>query len=370
MKKFIYIALAIFTLTACSNEDDLSKGASNKKEIGFKTFVGTNTRAGQGFCSGNMPLSLSVYASVPDGTGYKPYFEDKEFDYDLVNDDGSYRCNDGLYWPDSNVRFFSVYGASPHWTSDGSTMEFDFNCRTDVNHQEDLIYAASGDVQGVNYDGSYYASLFFRHALSQIEFKAKTDDDEFYVEVVGLSINNVMGSGHYVLPVKTDNYYTAHATFEGNNYRTTRGTWSNLKNSTNYRVDLNPVVHFVKSDGTVSLTEEDTGTWEADYDGPITGAGKPKECNVNTLNLIPQDARSTGKIVLILNVWKMADPSKGIQDTDELLPVDEIEFSIPNVWEEGKHYIYTLVVHGGDEKIRFSINVDDYDISSNEVVTY
>ncbi|MGN0236563.1 MAG: fimbrillin family protein [Lepagella sp.] len=382
MKKLIYIALAIFTLTACSNEDDFSKSSSNKKEIGFMATIGSNTRASSGFCVNNKPGQIKVWACVPEGSGFKPYFEEDVFTI-RSNDDDFYTTSQGRerYWPDSDVRFYAFPFAgcgvyfNPMWTSDGSTMEFDFTNQEMPEDQYDLIYAASGDTQGSDYNGSVYTNLFFRHALTQIEFKAKTEVANYYIEVGGVKITNIKNGGHYVLPTKTDNWYTNHSTYPGNDYRTSRGTWSNLTGSVNCEASFDPVA-FVMSDGAVSLTEKDSETY-----GNSSGAGtatsdQVKEYNKNTMYLIPQDARSNGKIVLMVKIWKMSDPSVGHQATDQLVygtssAYAEKEFIIPNIWDEGKHYIYTLVIgDDDDDKIKFSVNVDDYDLNSNEVLTY
>ncbi|MDD6943385.1 MAG: hypothetical protein SOV24_08135, partial [Muribaculaceae bacterium] len=88
----------------------------------------------------------------------------------------------------------------------------------------------------------------------------------------------------------------------------------------------------------------------------------------------PQDARGTGKIVLKLKVWKMSDPSKGHQASDKpIFPKSgsdyaEKEFNIPTIWMEGKHYIYTINLIG--DELTFTLDVDDYYLDSNEVLTY
>ena len=376
MKKVIYFALAALILTACSNEEDLGKSSSSKKEIGFKATVGSNTRASQGFCSRNQPGELYVWACVPDGSGYKPYFERNIYTYGM--DDDFYTSSSKRYWPDSDIRFYAFpFGGcgihyTPKWTSDGTTMEFDYTNPIKPEEQLDLMYAASGDVQADEYDGSFYTDLYFRHALSHIEFKAKTEDDDYYVEVVGVKITNIKGAGHYVLPTVTDNYYTGHAGFPGNDYRTTRGTWSNLSGNVYCEATFDPVT-FTKADGSVSLTEADTEEYGGKTDGGTISTGL-KEYNINTMYLIPQDARGTGKIVLKLKVWKMSDPSKGHQASDKpIFPKSgsdyaEKEFNIPTIWMEGKHYIYTINIIG--DELSFTLNVDDFDISSNEVLTY
>lgn len=376
MKKVIYFALVALILTACSNEEDLGKSSSSKKEIGFKATVGSNTRASQGFCSRNQPGELYVWACVPDGSGYKPYFERNIYTYGM--DDDFYTSSSKRYWPDSDIRFYAFpFGGcgihyTPKWTSDGSTMEFDYTNPKEPESQFDLMYAASGDVQADEYDGSFYTDLYFRHALSQIEFKAKTEKEDYYVEVVGVKITNIKGAGHYVLPTVTDNYYTGHAGFPGNDYRTTRGTWSNLSGNVYCEATFDPVT-FTKADGSVSLTEADTEEYGGKTDGGTISTGL-KEYNKNTMYLIPQDARGTGKIVLKLKVWKMSDPSKGHQASDKpIFPKSgsdyaEKELNIPTIWMEGKHYIYTINIIG--DELSFTLNVDDYDIGSNEVLTY
>lgn len=381
MKQLLYISLAVLMLTACTNEDSLKMASSNNKEIGFNVSVQSSTRAASGYCNNNFPMTLWVWACVPDGSGYKPYFNSEM--YTFSNDETTYcdyKANNKRYWPDSQIRFFAypfnanALMANTRWSSDGSVLKTDFQNPTDPTKQFDFIYASSGDLNGgLEDDGRYYAQLDFHHALSQLEFKAMTNDDTYYVEIVSVKVTNVMFDGHYTFPVKTKSGYLGHSSFSGNDYvSTSRGTWSNLSGKSDCEATFDPVC-FTESDGKVSLTEEDTETYADGHDGGIASDDTPKEYNINTMYLIPQDARSTGKIVVKMRVWKMSDPSKGHQASDKLLlgtesAYAEKEFIIPNVWLEGKHYIYTLNIIG--DEMSFSLNVDDYDLNSNEVVTY
>lgn len=382
MKQLLYISLAVIMLTACTNEDSL-KLASSNKEIGFNVSVQSNTRATSGYCNNNFPTTLWVWACVPDGSGYKPYFNSEM--YNFSNKETGYcdyRAVNKRYWPDSQIRFFA-YPFNAHalmnhttgWSSDGSVLETDYQNPTDPTKQFDFIYASSGDLEGgLEAEGRYFAELYFHHALSQLEFKAMTNDDTYYVEIVSVKVADVMFDGHYTFPVKTKPGYLGHdVAVTGNNYESTsRGTWSNLSGKFDCEATFDPVC-FTKSDGKVSLTEKDTETYADGHDGGIASDDTPKEYNKNTMYLIPQDARSTGKIVVKLKVWKMSEPSRGHQASDKLIYGEENayaekEFNIPTIWMEGKHYIYTINIIG--DEITFTLNVDDFDISSNEVLTY
>lgn len=382
MKKYLYLALAVFAMTACTNEGDINT-PSNQKEIGFNASIRNTTRAADGYCNNNRPSELQVWACVEGEDGnYKPYFNDEK--YSFVEGSESYYTSDlKRYWPNKNLRFFAFPSkhssciSNCQWTADGTTLELDWSNPGSASKNVDFIYASSGDILGgEEFNGSYYAPLNFRHALAQIEFKAATTADDYYVEVYAVGFTQIFNKGHYVFPIDTYDYYDGHNEFAGNEYRTNRGTWSNLSSPGMVRIDL-PTISFVKNDGTVSLTEKDTETYlDATDAGTASGKNIAKEYNKNTLYVIPQDPRGSNRMIqLAFNVWKMSDPSKGHQATDtRIFPRGDTgygvqNFAIPNEWVEGKHYIYTITINPSDE-LKFSLNVDDFDISSNEVVTY
>lgn len=390
MKKLIYITLAVLTLAACSNEDDFNK-SSNQKEIGFKTSINANTRANSGFCQINKPNEIQVWSCVPNESGFKPYFENET--YEFHDGVGLYRAKSQnyRYWTGSDIYFFA-YSADREdngnsknisnigWTSDGSVLECDYTNPMEPQNQYDFIYACSGKYSSNGWgtaSGFYYASLYFRHALSQIEFKAKTTSGELYVEIVEVKLTNVRTNGHYTFPTRTGGSYITHnASSEQNVYQDDRGVWSNVKGTGNCIATFEPI-GFVMSDGAVSLTELDTEKFGEGQNVNGTNTDDQKEFNNNTMYMIPQDAFKTSNIVVKAKIWEMADPSKGHQATDTQIFPDpasssdyaEISFGIPNNWVEGKRHVYTLIFRKPN-RLSFSVNVDDYDISSNEVVTY
>lgn len=383
MKKLIYIALAVLTLAACSNEDDFNK-SSNQKAIGFKTSINADTRANSGFCQINKPNEIQVWSCVPNETGFKPYFENET--YKLHDGLGLYLAKDGnyRYFTGSDIYFFAYSDSNNHmsnigWTTDGSLLECDYTNPIEPMNQYDFIYASSGkytNAPGTS-EGYYYASLYFRHALSQIEFKAKTTSGELYVEIVEVKLTNVRTKGHYTFPTKTAGYYiNPDDSHEGNVYQNDRGVWSNVTGTGNCIATFEPI-GFVMSDGAVSLTEVDTEKFGEGQNVNGTNTEDQKEFNNNTMYMIPQDAFKTSNIVVKAKIWEMADPSKGHQATDTQIFPDpalssdysEISFGIPNNWIEGKRHVYTLIFRKPN-KLSFSVNVDDYDLNSNEVVTY
>lgn len=383
MKKIIFGALAILSLSACSDEETLIR-PKGQNEITFNAVIGNPlTRGVTGYCNNNKPLMLRVWASVPDGSGFKPYFTEQTVSYS--NDFGDYKIT-GRYWPESTVRFFAipwstqaVNSGTLSWKSDYSTIILPLSNPSEPSQQDDLIYAATGDVTPTysDVDQTYYSTLYFRHAMSQVEFRAKTTNSNYYVEISAVKVSNIYQSGVYELPIKTNGVYDPHHG-GSSTYKTDRGTWSDLQAGTkNYSLAEFDAVSFTKTNGIVSLTEEDTEPY-----GDLSGSGSAnasdiREFNKNTMYLIPQKAAENGaKFGLKIKVWQIANASVGHQDTDVVVAdytTDFMEIAVPNNWEEGKKYVYTFdiknVVTSETPNITFGVTCDDFYLDAQSVVT-
>lgn len=363
MKKIAFFAAAATVLmtTSCSQDTILEQ---NSDEIAYGVSANNSSRATDVYCTNNLPGQFNVYAGVNNNI---------YINGDLIaNEDGKWVNKSGVrYWPNDEVTFYGIYNNQNSWNWNGNsesnpTVE-NFVVPADVTKQEDLIYARKSQSRN---DGQ--VALNFRHALSQIVYRAKNTNANLYVEISGVEIVNVKTTGTYKLPkVDTDVTYVNHegSTDVVDNTTASRGTWATAADFGSYAVNFEPIA--VKGDdNVVSLTS-------------ANDAGK--EFSSNALLLIPVEnekwdtsvaaKNSTGSYFkLKAKIYNVAGETKN--DSDICLWNDDIYIPVDITWEEGKKYIYTFVFgkgNGGFEPdpenpepdpvlvpIDFTVTVDDF----------
>lgn len=340
MKKNVFFLTALATvalLSSCSEDETVSALDANSSEIGFKTYVPKLTRATSiGDATALESTNFDVFAFLKSsGTqlmgkvsdGAKVVYATSKWDYD--------QASEKAYWPmTGNVDFYAV---SPE-TADGLTKNFTSRSATlayvtpvDNTLQTDLMYASvinaskndrNGDGSNINAGG---VKFNFRHALSQVVFKCKTDADAIQVDVESVEIHNVANSGTFTYPIVSTNAATG----------TTSGIWTVGATRDTYATGMVPV--------------ENIGTTSTDLTS-LTGA----------CMLIPQTLTkwntTLGTAVTVADAdnshqgylkiqCKIKNVGGGM--TDYLLGTasDFATIYLPfgATWDQSKRYIYTLV---------------------------
>lgn len=334
MKKHLVLgALAVLSLAACTKSEvvELNKG----NEISLTAVTGKNlTKAADGYCNKAMPGDIAVWAA----TGGKTYFEAQTYTRD--GETSTYKSATARYWPNTAaVDFFAAknYGGSATLTAtDPTSLAIaDYTVTTTVADQKDFIYAVT---KGATKAGGA-AELFFRHALSQIEFQAKNSNSGIYVEISGVTIKNVCSVGDFSVSVATTNNFVDHNLGESadTDIRTGRCTWENRETPKDYAISFSPAVK-VQSTATSLSVADDSG----------------KEYNARTMYLIPQTVPNlwggTGKpnagdayFELTADIWNVAGSSFN-SSTDVQLHTGTIAVPIPasTTWQDGLRYVYTF----------------------------
>ena len=346
MKKVVIGAMAVLALTACSNEEVIQTNEQNN-EITFTAVTDKATsRAADGYCNSNLPGDFQVWANVPTGTAdeYKPYFGGDKF----IKSGSSY-INDGnyRYWPNGEIKFFACKNANPEWvTPNYNTIKADFTVNKTVASQVDFIYA----VQKVaSKPSTGKTEINFRHALSQVEFMAKNLNSKIYVEIIGVSVCNVIENGTFTFPESDTK-----PSYEDHTNTTTptianKGTWSPGSDLQKYAVSFDKVGLVGKDDAIASSLTTDNASG--------------KEYHENTMYLMPQtlttwapatypkpgDAgNKNGYFLLNCKIWNVAGSAFN-SSTDVLIWPDtdtyaNVAIPIPaGSWEQGKRYVYTFV---------------------------
>lgn len=350
MKKHLVLgALAVLSLAACTKSEvvELNKG----NEISLTAVTGKNlTKAADGYCNSAKPNDFKVWASTT--TGKEVYFKDET--YTLSS--GTYKSATAHYWPAKNLDFFAAKNHNGDVTFDPSAaVPFKFTGYTvnsTVSAQTDFIYAVNKDQA----KGSGTASLNFRHALSQIEFKAKNSNSSIRVFIDGIKVANVKSKGNFEVTGETDGPFEDHThTFDPAHPDSdtrpagTRGVWKNQELNATYSVTLTEKE--VASGSTVDLTYSSG------------------EFNTNSMYLLPQSldvwtgsvaAESLGqdKAYFVVNalIYNVADPSDTFTKAGNVVlwgkesspgagdwSTKPIAVKIPaSQWEDGKRYVYTF----------------------------
>lgn len=385
MKKVLFGAMAALTLVACSNDEvtDVTKS----KEIKFNVTAGKAvTRAADGYCNDAKPENFDVWAKQ----GTINYFAATNF----VQSGSEWVINDATlrYWPESGtLDFFAMknYNGTVNWDATNTTAPLkvtDYTVEDEVGNQKDFIYAVSAGAANKE-----VATLNFRHALSQIEFQAKNDNKNIYVEITGVKVVNVANKGTLTLPIATTaNNFINHANGVNSSYNANvKGTWA-----TTSIADSKATYTMAATDGNVAKTAEVLGNNTAV--GITTANATGKEYSNQTLYVMPQTVDAwdgTGKpgdatnayFALTCKIWNVA-AGDGSQDKTGAVVWDgtskDIAVCIPasTVWEQGKRYVYTFnFTKGGNggidpdgdpvfTAIKLSVTVDDFAAGTDATV--
>lgn len=407
MKKVVIGAMAVLALTACSNEEVIQTNEQNQ-EISFSAVTGKSlSRAADGYCNNATPATFQVAAAyTTDGSAYAQYFINDGYKKSNASDDAckTYLADGSVrYWPelgtaddDQKLKFFAYHNAAPTWTETTganayTAMKADFTVAPLVKDQVDFIYAVE---EAKEKPSAGQLKINFRHALSQIEFRAKNANNKIHVIVDGVKVVNVNNKGTFTMKAVTSGdgtlgsgNYEDHTTGEnlGNtDPRRGRGEWSAQSGTASYEV---------ATDGDVVLTST----------AKNLTAETGKEYTTRSMYLLPQTldpwdgtgaaaapSQTKSYFMIKAKIWNIADAVGGWTAEDVLLwgegtgtPTTKyIAVPAPSVtWEDGKRYVYTFVFttdgNGGSDPdtgkevltpIKLEITVDDFVDVANEDV--
>lgn len=395
--KIFFMALSAMALaTSCSNDEvtELSDSNAIKYDLG----IGKITRATNVYCNANKFSSFKVWANytAEGGSTAAPYIAGDNI---TSSDNGTtWADTDGTrYWPNAGtLDFYALAGYdSPTLTTPGNTVSW--TVAGTVANQKDLCYAVKTSQSKSNPT----VALNFRHALSQIVFKAQNKNAKLYVEIEEVGVCNVNSEATFTLPnANTDNNKEDHtsgsATFESGS----QGTWASYAGATKYTTGV--FNNAVTGDSVVVNLTDNTSTDSHatnDYskamlllpvENSTTAWDGKKQLAINAGTYTP--AIDDGTLILVkCKIWNVAGSTV---DTDnDVVLYGNADGStrwaaIPASfgWEQGKKYIYTLVFDKGNGgidpdpekpdpvlvKIDYTVSVDDfvkgenYDIDMDE----
>ena len=346
MKKSTVMLWAIFgaLLMGCSDEEIANVETSSRNAIGFNVLSNAaETRATPTTNTNLKNTDFDVFAFTADGTAFMGKV-DTDFEHDGVNivykdNKWDYKnAGDLRYWPTEPLDFYAFNPGTVSedmmmnymWEASGTVQKISYTCideyGANTGHANyDVMYAmAKGQTKDMN---NGIVKFNFKHILSQVVFKAKTQYDNMQVDINMIKIHNVKMGGFFTLPATADG----------------TGSWSD----------------------------------PADLPSEVSGLGKftvVKDVNITVKsNTIATDISTTTPMLnrpQELTAWKVsetatkskleADNAKQcyleiackIRQSGAYLLGSASEYKtiyVPfgDTWEQGKRHIYTLIFGGG-----------------------
>ena len=344
MKKSTVMLWAIFgaLLMGCSDEEIANVETSSRNAIGFNVLSNAaETRATPTTPSNLTSTDFDVFAFTADGTAFMGKV-DTEYGHDgvkIVYKDGKWDyddANDLRYWPSEALDFYAFNPGTVSddmltfyiWEVDGTTQKISYTCIDEygagTHENYDVMYAiAKGQTKATN---NGVVKFNFKHILSQVVFKAKTQYDNMQVDINMIKIHNVKMGGFFTLPATADG----------------TGSWSD----------------------------------PADLPSEVSGLGKftvVKDLNITVKgNTTATDISTSSPMLNIpqeLTAWTVSGASKTKKGADDAKQCYlEISCKIRQsgvyllgsaseyktiyvpfgvIWEPGKRHIYTLIFGGG-----------------------
>ena len=338
-------------LGSCS-QDDVVDVNRDGDEIRFTAVTNGSTRAADIYSPGALPKSFQVSA-MSQG---KVYISDDKID--RVGEQPPYKWENSTgtrYWPEDAVDFYAHVNAGNTFALNNGAPTFNnFTVESAVGSQVDLLYAVKkGETKETT-----PVQLNFRHALSQIVFKARNESENIFVQIKGVKVMNVKNSGTYKFPTTTDpNLPTS-----GNADSENRGSWALADTKAEYNVTFsltdvkgsktNPTaVNLTDEKGTaLMLMPQTTNAWNPETNPDPDGSTAGSEATTDTYLLVD---------CVIYNVSGEGSNLPGdnvclwgteIKKEDVVVGYTTKELAIPVKfgWKEGHKYTYTLVFGNGN----------------------
>lgn len=359
--KYLFGAMAALMMTACSQDEVVS---IQQDGIAYSVSAGMQTRAADSYCNNILPGYFKVWAKSSDGL----YINGDK----IVNNGGVWTDEDGTrYWPDGKPLDFyaEVNGDKEFSFNDGAPSFNDFTVEDDVTKQCDLMYS----VRKAQTKSVDKVQLNFRHALSQVCFKAKNNTKNMSVVIKGVSVGYLTNKGTFTFPTTDTDYNYVHHNDNANDQTLNGGTWT-IPTDAQYdkQYDVTPL------NGDVTLAPGIASNLTCPEDQHVNGFSQ-------VLTLLPQtvgawNPKNTEKkydgAYFLLDLV-LSNIVKGDTDADVSTTIYEGKAAVPVsvAWKQGYRYIYTFVFDEGgnggwtpypdDPKpvlttIKYDVTVDDF----------
>ena len=340
MKKSTVMLWAIFgaLLMGCSDEEIANVETSSRNAIGFNVLSNAaETRATPTTPSNLTSTDFDVFAFTADGTAFMGK-ADTEFGHDGVNivykdNKWDYKnANDLRYWPSEALDFYAFnpgtvsedMSAFYRWEASGTSQKISYTCideygaGTHANY--DVMYAIAKDQTKDSNNGK--VKFKFKHILSQVVFKAKTQYANMRVDIRDIKIHNIRFSGVFTLPAAADG----------------TGSWSSP--------DLTfPHAFTVVKDKSITVEGNTTAT-DISTSSPMLNIPQEltawKVSETATKSKLEADNAKQCYLEIACKIRQSGAYLLGSASEYKTIYVP-----FGDTWEQGKRHIYTLIFGGG-----------------------
>ena len=222
MKKSTVMLGAIFgtLLMGCSDEEIANVETSSRNAIGFNVLSNAaETRATPTTPDNLTSTDFDVFAFTGNGTafmgtssedfghaGVKIVYKNGKWDYD--------NASDLRYWPTEALDFYAFNPGTVSedmmvnymWEASGTVQKISYTCIDEygagTHENYDVMYAMAKDRTKDMNNG--VVKFNFKHILSQVVFKAKTEYDNMEVDIDMIKIHNFKFAGAFTLPATAE----------------------------------------------------------------------------------------------------------------------------------------------------------------------
>lgn len=345
MKKSTVMLWAIFgaLLMGCSDEEIANVETSSRNAIGFNVLSNAaETRATPTTPSNLTSTDFDVFAFTADGTvfmgtdhmvfghdGVNIVYKDNKWDYK--------KASDLRYWPTEALDF---YAFNPGTVSDDMMGFYSWEVTKDVQKIRYSCIDEYGAGTHANYDVMYaiakdrtkdmnngVVKFNFKHILSQVVFKAKTEYDNMQVDINMIKIYNVKIGGVFTLPAAAD----------------VTGNWSDLDGLPSEASGLGTFT--VVKDANITVKSNTTAT---DISTSTPMLNRPQELtawkvsDTATKSKLQADNAKQCYLEIACKIRQNGVYLLGSADN-----YGTIYVPFGDIWVAGKRHIYTLIFGGG-----------------------
>lgn len=329
IKNLIYSSVLAMIAVGCSSDEVLLTPETMEKPISFNAFTNNLTRVQNHYGSSDQPKpnQFKVWAYIDGSDPETKYIDGVVVTKEGENEGEKWTTEQQYTWPMFDLNFYAY--VDDDGKANGKSVT-NYKINTDVSKQLDLMYAVLPRCYEKRYNGK--VNLVFRHALSQICFKARNDDPNVPYTLTEITVSGVKGAGSFTPSEKV----TGVTDDEGNlgfsdnpENEVSYGTWETAGGNVSYTLS-----------GLSDKLSQQENSWNV-ISGTSYAYGDYKQ---RTMNLIPQSGTMT------LKVKFSANNTVVVKSTD-------IEIN----WRPGYRYVYNIEVKkGGNIDLVFA-GVKGYD---------
>lgn len=346
MKKSTVMLWAIFgaLLMGCSDEEIANVETSSRNAIGFNVLSNAaETRAIPTTNTNLKNTDFDVFAFTADGTAFMGKV-DTEFGHDGVNivykdNKWDYKnAGDLRYWPTEPLDFYAFNPGTVSedmmmnymWETSGTEQKIWYTCIDEYGVNKghanyDVMYAmVKGQTKDMN---NGVVKFNFKHILSQVVFKAKTEYDNMQVDINMIKIHNVKMGGFFTLPATADG----------------TGSWSDFNDLPNEASGLGKFI--VVKDANIPVESNTTAT---DISTTTPMLNRPQELTawkVSETGTKTKEQADDAKQCYLEIACKIRQ--NGVYLLGSASEYKTIYVPFGDTWKQGKRYIYTLIFGGG-----------------------